>query len=159
MIQRKWIVIIVSAPLLLKDVNSLHSNRETEALELGSGCRGFLRLAANNFLLPIPSRQMSSMLPGGSWATRPGMNWKEVLIAVACSTSQPWTNKIMLSALQWVGVGKGAGCRGGNGRTLGKANAPTGRFEFECDCLSLVAHLYWGCVLVGVAGWIQRLEN
>ena len=36
---QKWIV-TVSAPLLLKDVNSLCLKRETEALELGSKCRG-----------------------------------------------------------------------------------------------------------------------
>lgn len=77
-------------------------------LDWDQALEGFLRLAAsNNFPLPISSRQMSSMLPGGSWATRLGMNWKEVLIVVACSTLQPCINKIMLSALQWVGEGVG----------------------------------------------------
>ncbi|XP_004861232.1 tetraspanin-31 isoform X2 [Heterocephalus glaber] len=44
------------------------------------------------------SKQISSMLLGGSWATIPGMNWKEVLIVVACSTSRPST-KMMLPAM------------------------------------------------------------
>ena len=59
------------------------------------------------------------------------MNWKEVLIAVACSTLQPWINKIMLSALQCAGMG---GVGGGGGlcdRKLAKANAQIGRFELN----------------------------
>lgn len=107
---------------------------------------------SNNFFLPdIFSRQISSMLLGGSWATRLGMNWKEVLIAVACSTSQPWINKIMLSALQWVGAEK----VGGEGRKTGLRTVPYWQI-WVCDWqLSFIE----GCVLVGVGVDTEAKES
>lgn len=111
--------------------------REIETLELGSKCYGILKISSIK-LFPSAYILQTDVINASWWvmSNNTRMNWKEVLIAVACSTYNPGSTRLCFlhcSELAWEGWGWQGLCD----RNWLRADAQIGRFELNViACLS-----------------------